>query len=129
MRVIDTEFRTTGTSDREVLISLDVSVSLPVQSVDTEPWEHFPLALKLSFDERFPQDKSPVSLPPGKLLDTELLADLLLDTDISSETFLDKSADSKVSIMFLLQAKLDLRISFDGELFEDFSKLFLDESL
>ena len=128
--MIETEFRTTGTSDRDLLISVDVSVSpLPVQSVDTELWEHFPLSLKLSFDERFPLDKSPVSLPPGKLLDTELLADLLLDTDISSETFLDKSADSKVSIMFLLQAKLDLRISFDGELFEDFSKLFLDESL
>ena len=127
--MIETEFRTTGTSDRDLLISVDVSVSpLPVQSVDTELWEHFPLSLKLSFDERFPLDKSPVSLPPGKLLDTELLADLLLDTNISLEPLLDKSADSMV-IMFSLQTKLDLRFSFDGELFEDFSKLFLDESL
>ena len=123
--MIETEFRTTGTSDRDLLISVDVSVSpLPVQSVDTELWEHFPLSLKLSFDERFPLDKSPVSLPPGKLLDTELLADLLLDTNISLEPLLDKSADS-MAIMFSLQAKLDLRFSFDGELFEDFSKLFL----
>ena len=127
--MIETEFRTTGTSDRDLLISVDVSVSpLPVQSVDTELWEHFPLSLKLSFDERFPLDKSPVSLPPGKLLDTELLADLLLDTNISLEPLLDKSADS-MAIMFSLQTKLDLRFSFDGELFEDFSKLFLDESL
>ena len=128
--MIETEFRTTGTSDRDLLISVDVSVSpLPVKSVDTELWEHFPLSLKLSFDERFLQDKSPVSLSPGKLLNTELLVDLLLYTDISSKTLLDKSADSMVSIMFSLQTKLDLRFSFDGELFEDFSKLFLDESL
>ena len=127
--MIETEFRTTGTSDRDLLISVDVSVSpLPVQSVDTELWEHFPLSLKLSFDERFPLDKSPVSLPPGKLLDTELLADLLLDTNISLEPLLDKSADSMV-IMFSLQTKLDLRFSFDGELFEDFLLLFPDESL